>query len=120
MKYIIISSSYLLILFCISKFLFIPTNLYYELWWLDIPMHIMGGFGVAFLVGSILSYKGIKVSYTKLFITYIIVSIAWEIYEYIYNTSFGRDWSGWLDTIKDLVDGIIGMSICYLFIRKNK
>ena len=81
-------------------------------------MHIMGGFGVASLTAAILSYKGIKVSYTKLFIAYIVVAIAWEIYEYIHDLIIARDWNGWFDTTKDLVDGFLGMSFAYLFVRK--
>lgn len=118
MKHIIISSLYLLVLFCLSKFVFDPTYLYYEIPWLDIPMHIMGGFGVASLTGAILNYKGIHVSYKQLLITYFLVAIAWEIYEYGMNMFNRGMWSGWFDTVKDLFDGYVGMSIAYLFIRK--
>lgn len=125
MKHIIISSLYLLTLFCLSKFVFDPSYLYYELWWLDIPMHIMGGFGVASLTGAILSYRGIKVSYTKLFLIYLSVAVAWEIYEHMHNIRVMGAWYGLrtpqadiLDTIKDLFDGFLGMIISYLFIRK--
>ncbi len=118
MKHIIISASYLVILFCLSKFVFDPSYLYYELWWLDIPMHIMGGFGVASLTGAILSYKGKAVSYKKIFLTYIVVAITWEVYEYVHDIIVGQEWNGWLEVIKDLFDGFIGMSIAYLFVRK--
>ena len=46
-------------------------------------MHIMGGFGVTSLVSAIFSYRGIKISYWKLFGIYMVVAIAWEIYEVI-------------------------------------
>lgn len=118
MKHIIISSLYLIILFCLSKFVFEPSYLYYELSWLDIPMHIMGGFGVASLTGAILSYNGIKVSYAKLFLAYIFVALAWEAYEYVHNMLVMGEWSGWFDTVKDVLDGFIGMSVAYLFVRK--
>jgi hypothetical protein len=118
MKHIIISALYLLTLFCLSKFVFDPMYLYDEIKWLDIPMHIMGGFGVTSLVAAILSYKGIKVSYTKLFISYIVVAIVWEVYEYFHNVAIRGFWSGWTDTVKDLFDGLIGMSFAYLFLRK--
>jgi hypothetical protein len=118
MKHIIISALYLLVLFCLSKFVFDPSYLYYEIWWLDIPMHIMGGFGVASLTGAVLSYKGMKVSYAKLFIVYIIVALTWEVYEYGINMLTQGEWSGWFDTTKDLIDGYLGMSFAYLFVRK--
>lgn len=119
MKQIIISSLFLIILFSLSVFVFDRAHLYYEIWWLDIPVHIMAGFGVASLTNSILSYRKIKVSYWKLFIAYIFVAIAWEIYEYFNNVNTISGWSGWFDTIKDLVDGWIGMTTVYFLVRKK-
>ncbi len=125
MKHIIISSLYLIILFCLSEFVFDPAYLYYEIWWLDIPMHIMGGFGIATLTGAMLSYRGVKVSYAKLFVVYILIALAWEGYEHILNYINLGTWYGQRlpvvdvrDSVKDLFDGFIGMSIAYLFVRK--
>jgi hypothetical protein len=81
-------------------------------------MHILGGFGVATLAGSILSYNNVKISYWKLFIAYIVIAIIWEIYEYTFHILFNNDWRGVFDTLKDLIDGCIGMSVAYFFIRK--
>jgi hypothetical protein len=53
MKQIMLSALYLLTLFSISEFIFNPTYLYYEIVWLDIPMHIFGGFGVASLTWAV-------------------------------------------------------------------
>ena len=118
MKHIIISALYLLTLFCLSKFVFEPTFLYSELKWLDIPMHIMGGFGATAFIGAILSYKKIKVSYKRLFFAYAVVAITWEVYEYFFNPMFVKEWASWLDTFKDFIDGWIGVSVAYLFVRK--
>ncbi len=118
MKHIVSSFLYLLILFCLSKFVFEPTYLYYELWWLDIPMHILGGVGVVSLANAIFVYKGTKVSYWKLLVSFLVIAFIWEMYEYINDIVSYRDWSGWVDTLKDTIDGIVGMSITYLFIRK--
>ncbi|HCC06385.1 TPA: hypothetical protein DEP94_03450 [Candidatus Nomurabacteria bacterium] len=119
MKYIFLSLLFLLILFSVSHYIFEPTNLYYELWWLDIPMHILGGFGVASLTKAILSYQGIKVSYINLFLTYIFIATAWEIYEYVRGMMVYDDISKYLDTVKDLFDGFFGMSLYYFLIRKK-
>ncbi len=125
MKHIIISALYLLTLFCLSHFVFDPSYLYNEIPWLDIPMHIMGGFGVASLTGAILSYRGSKVSYFKLFAVYFVVAIVWEAYEHIMNYIHLNIWYGLrtpsvdiVDTVKDLFDGLLGMSAAYLFVRK--
>ena len=118
MKQIITSALYLLMIFALSHFVFEPANLYYELKWLDIPMHIMGGFGIASIVAAILSHNEKPVSFVFLFVTYMVVALMWEVYEYLqglvdYNTALG-----WTDTIKDYINGLIGTSLAYLFIRK--
>ena len=117
MKHIIISLLFLTILFCLSKFVFDPAYLYSELLWLDIPMHVIGGFGIASLSAAILSYKGIRVSYMKLFLAYMMVAIAWESYEYIKDVILPRPWGGWYDSIKDIFDGIVGSWFFWLFYK---
>lgn len=118
MKNIVISALYLIVLLCLSAFVFDPSYLYYELPWLDIPMHVMGGFGVASLTGAILSYKKQTISYWKLFVVYSIVAISWELYEYVNDIMAIAGWNGWTDTSSDFINGAIGASIAYLFVRK--
>ncbi len=118
MKQILTSALYLLAIFSVSHFIFDPTHLYYELKWLDIPMHIMGGFGVASLTAAVFSYIEKPVSFWKVFFVYSAVALSWEVYEYVHDLVTYMDWNGWFDTIKDYIDGIIGMSIAYLFVRK--
>jgi hypothetical protein len=118
MKQILTSALYLLTVFAVSYFIFEPTHLYYELKWLDIPMHIMGGFGVASLTAAVLSYFDKSVSFWGLFIAYTVFAIAWELYEYIEDAAHMEIWNGWFDTSKDYINGLIGVGIAYLFIRK--
>lgn len=118
MKPIAISVLYLLILLGLEKFVFEPSFLYYELPWLDIPMHLLAGFGVASLAGSIISYYHGSASYWKLFAAYAIIAIGWEIYEYTHDILRGLVWNGWSDTLSDFLNGWIGMSVAYLFVRK--
>ena len=118
MKYIIISALYLVILFCLSVFVFEPVYLYDEIKWLDIPMHILGGFGVASLAAAVLHYKDTKVSYWKLFAVYVVIAIVWELYEYTSDVIKLLEWNGWTDTVADFINGLIGMSIAYLFVKK--
>ena len=81
-------------------------------------MHIMGGFGVASLAAAILSYKNRIVTYKRLLLAFIIIGTMWEVYEYIRHMLMGNDWSGLTDTVQDYVNGIIGTTIAYLFVRK--
>jgi len=118
MKPIISSSLFLLVLLSLSEFVFKPSYLYYELWWLDIPMHILGGFGVASLAYAIFSYKGIHLSYWNTFLAFVLVAVCWEIYEYANGIVTYEILGHWIDTGKDMVDGMVGMSVAYLLIRK--
>lgn len=118
MKRIVISLLYLLVLFSISQFIFDPTHLYYELKWLDIPMHILGGFGVASLTAALYSYFGKTVSFWKLFIAYTFIAVAWELYEYFHDVIVNRVWNGWPDTAGDYVNGALGVIISYRLMKK--
>ncbi len=118
MKRIVISALYLLILFLISRFIFEPTHLYYEIKWLDIPMHVLGGIGVASLGYGIVSYAGKNPTFWRIFIFYTIVAIAWELYEYSRDLLNDQPWNGWLDTTSDFLNGAIGAIIAYRLIRK--
>lgn len=118
MRQIITSALYLLTIFSVSKFIFVPANLYYELLWLDIPMHIMGGFGVASLVSALFSYKEKKVSFLHLFIAYTAVALVWEVYEYQNGVITYETMSDWFDTVMDYGNGLLGAAVAYLLIRK--
>ena len=118
MKPIILSSLYLLILFCLSTFVFDPAYLYYEIWWLDIPMHVLGGFGLAFFAGSILTFLGKSVTYWKIIIFYLIIATGWEFYEYLKDIVLYTDKNSWKDTLSDFINGLIGMSAAYYLVRK--
>lgn len=89
-------------------------------------MHILGGFGIASLTGAILSYRGLKVSYKKLLIVYVLIALLWESYEHIHNFIAMGNWLGLrtlfedvFDTVKDVINGFIGMSVAYLFVQKK-
>lgn len=109
---------YLLTIFAVSHFIFDPSYLYYELKWLDIPMHIMGGFGVASLTAAILSYADKPVSFKNLFIAYSVVALGWELYEYANDILTHGEQNALLDSASDYINGLLGTFVAYLFIRK--
>lgn len=115
---LVLSLLYLLGVFCTSNYIFDPLNLYYELPWLDIPVHILGGFGVVWFFISLFNVA--KKSYTLriILLLALAVVITVEIYEYILNILGLRLRGGWLDTFKDLIDGMIGAMIAYKVFSK--
>ena len=118
MKYIVSSALYLLALFCLSEFVFDPTNLYYELPWLDIPMHVMGGFGVASLALAIASHKNKPVTLFRLLVAYSFIAVAWELYELANDMMNSSVWNGWSDTTSDFINGAMGALGAYYLLKK--
>lgn len=118
MKHIISSSLYLIILLCLSKFIFDPTYLYYEIPWLDIPMHVMGGFGITSLTLAIAAYKKKKMSLISALIIYLVVAVGWEVYEFLGDVINTMKWNGWGDTLADTCNGAIGALVAYYLLKK--
>ena len=118
MKHIITSALYLAVLLLLSVFVFDKTNLYYELPWLDIPMHVLGGFGVASLALSVQAYRNKKASFFIISAAYICVAVGWELYEFVKDVMNISPWNGWSDTISDLVNGAIGATCSYYLLKK--
>lgn len=118
MKYIVSTIVYLAALLSLSVFVFDPTHLYYELPWLDIPMHVFGGFGVVSLVLSVARYRKQKISLTMALIFYLCVAISWELYELGHDIIRHTQWNGWTDTISDIINGAIGGSVAYYLFKK--
>lgn len=118
MKEIASSVIYLIVLLCLSVFVFDPTHLYYELPWLDIPMHVLGGFGVVSLVLAVARYKKYKVSLTTALLLYLCVAVGWELYEFGHDLLRHSEWNGWSDTISDIINGAIGGTVAYFLLKK--
>lgn len=113
------SGIYLASLFSISEFIFNPLNLYYELWWLDIPMHILGGFGVGWFFTSGLILLRKKHSIKVIVFLTLSIMVMWEVYEYLLDLNDLRSWIGWKDTIADVFNGFVGMTIFYKLFSKK-
>jgi hypothetical protein len=118
MKPIISSVLYLIILLALSEFVFDPTHLYYELPWLDIPMHVMGGFGVTSLIMSVALYTKKNLHLYQIILLFLCVAIGWELYEYAHDLMLVREWNGWSDTVSDIINGILGSLAAYFLLKK--
>ena len=117
MKAILLSSLFLFGLFLISHYLFEPMYLYHELTWLDIPMHVLGGLGVGILVISLLKLTGTRVSLGQALLLYLVVAFSWELYEYMRGAMVYDALYKYIDSIKDIVMGGIGVYAGHKLIR---
>lgn len=95
-----------------------PFDLYREYFWLDIFMHILGGFLFSTLFFHI--SKKEYFNFKNIFYFIMFIGIIWEIYEIIFNVMIkNQESSGVLDTIKDLINDTIGAYIAFILNKKK-
>lgn len=95
-----------------------PFDLYREYFWLDIFMHILGGFLFSTLFFHI--SKKEYFNFKNIFYFIMFIGIIWEIYEIIFNVMIkNQESSGALDTIKDLINDTIGAYIAFILNKKK-
>ncbi|MEI6528300.1 MAG: hypothetical protein WCO10_01350 [bacterium] len=117
-----------LITFLTLHFLATYYHWYWSFRWLDIVVHVLGGLWLSLLVLWVLfifnQINSLRDYKFKSFAIAILISAAagflWEVYEIkagitsVYQPGYG------LDTIGDIVSGIIGSFLAYLYFTKTK
>lgn len=83
-------------------------------------MHLLGGLGVGFLIISVAKVYDLKLSLLQIFLLFMIVAVVWEIYEYIRGVMVYDDFSKYLDTIKDIVMGSLGLYGSYSLTKRKQ
>jgi hypothetical protein len=91
-------------------------HLFFYVWWLDIPMHVLGGLWVALFVLSsyyMSSRVGEKIT-SPVFVFAVavaatfVIGLFWEIYEFAIEHAVGDTGNGLADTLKDLTNDLVG------------
>ncbi len=109
---------FLATLFLVSYFIFEPTYLYYELPWLDIPMHVLGGMGVGALASAVMLHRNKKVSLVHMVVFFAVIGLAWEVYEYARGVVEYDEVGDYIDTLADTVNGLLGVIASYVIVKK--
>jgi len=104
---------------------------YYWYWtykWIDIPVHIVGGFWVSIVallvsleirhIDSINGYK--RKSLLVMIISALIIAFFWEIFELVFKITSLHDVSYWRDSSIDIFNSLVGSVIAFLYFTKNK
>lgn len=93
--------------------------LYWYHRWLDIPTHMLGGAAL----GSFLMAFGTARRTRTYFFWLLVFFMGWEIFEYSFgiSTQFGTVTAKayWIDTIKDIIDDLLGAFLIFVFARKT-
>lgn len=77
-------------------------------------MHILGGAAA----GSFLMAFGTGRRTATYFFLMLAAFVSWEIFEYVGHISTGQP-DYWFDTSKDVIDGLLGSFIPFIFARKT-
>jgi len=121
--------SILTILFiAIFHYFALKNSWYWTFRWLDIPVHIVGGFWVSLTVlwiclkikhiDSINGYK--KKALIAMLSSVLIVAIFWEIFELISGVTSLHSIGYWQDSLSDISNSFVGGIIAFLYFIKNK
>ena len=103
------------------------SGLYASFPWLDIPMHIIGGFSVAvtyFLTINFFQHKAkliLNGTAKSIFVISLVAltAVLWEFFEFSLTAITGYGFQGDLtDTMADLFNGLIGGIIGAFFLQK--
>jgi len=124
-------SSFFIFPFCVFLFsLFIDHsfNAYVIFPWIDIPMHFLGGFSIAYTSVLFLKFfhkeKLISINNLILFVFVIVsfvmvIAVLWEFWEYLMDFVFGTSFQlGLEDSLFDLFMGMFGGFVGAIIFRK--
>jgi hypothetical protein len=101
-------------------------HLFFLIWWLDIPVHILSGMWVALLFLALyyhadhIGRKEHSVFFVVVFAlcSALVIGLLWEVYEFVIERSMDSGDVRLDDTLKDLCDDLIGGAIAaWLFVR---
>ena len=121
----LISFFYFPILVFILNLFLVFLGIYSVAPWIDIPMHLLGGFTIAYSGSLILDYLGkrnlVKINNYWIWVLIVIsfvalIAVFWEVVEFIYEFFYHVGLQPSIkDTILDLVLGIFGGFLFSIF-----
>jgi uncharacterized BrkB/YihY/UPF0761 family membrane protein len=124
-----ISILLLLLILIISVLHYIASalDLYFTIWWYDIPMHILGGMFSAILSLWVYFFSSFfknqkwdkKTILRVILIGTAFVGVSWEIYEFVLGLTANAFGSYPFDTIKDILDDFIGALVVYFSMKTS-
>lgn len=96
---------------------------YSAMWWFDIPMHILGGFFLAFIVGGFFFNKFKQLHkgeiWIVLLLAVVVLGFGWELFEYLVQYFIkGVDLANIPDSIKDMLMDFIGAVLGIPFVLR--
>lgn len=102
-------------------------DLYFFVWWLDIPMHLFGGFWIsAATITYRLTHKPTEggdttpVLFAYALMATLLIGLGWEVFEWSVDRMNGLIHFDLMDTLGDLANDVIGALVAAgILLRKN-
>ena len=103
----------LMLILGVAHFIAEAFYLYWIFWWLDIAMHLLAGFSGGLVLAWFFGPMSTARLMFLILIYMLVVGIAWEIFEYIYDLAQHIDY--WQDTISDVINDEIGAALSCVY-----
>ncbi len=124
-KYHFLYTSLVLVaLLWVLNYVALSLHLYWTLWWLDNVAHFLGGFSLGFFALYIFHESGLfgdSLSFSRvIFLSFIFVMIlsgAWEIFEYVNGITQSTEKYS-LDVVHDLLSDTLGVILALLITKR--
>src|SRR3989338_175095 len=110
-----------LVIIFVLHLISLRNDYYWLILWYDIMMHFLGGVWVVLVLIWLNQLKAAAVvlTFKRVLTTIVVVGLAWEIYELLFNQTF-IDAKGYgLDTVLDLIMNTVGATAVY-FLYQTK
>ena len=103
----------------------LSQDLFFYIWWFDIPLHFLGGLWIGltsiYIYHHSERFKPIVLEnhlFLSIFLCVIVVGVLWEFFEYYTGLAFAFG-NYPLDTVKDMLMDILGGVVSYIYFRDN-
>lgn len=94
----------------------IELYLYWQIWWLDIMMHLFGGAIIAFGVFTLYYFRILRLKRSPSLLVVMslvaLIAVSWEIFQYVITVELPNDYV--LDTMTDIICGVVGGALGYI------
>jgi hypothetical protein len=97
----------------------VEYSFYWTTWWWDIFAHLGGGLTIGFWLAAVSSRYRLPPAWARIVIIggVLLVAIAWELWELVEGVAGGPG-GYWIDTTKDLFDGVLGATIAWIIYKR--
>src|SRR3989344_86147 len=99
------------LLLAVFTWITISYSLYWRIWWLDIPMHFLGGMWAVLFAAWFFARRGEPFPLLWCLGFAFVIGIVWEIFEYVEGIILPQYLSYTVDTVKDICMDILGAAL---------